>query len=214
MKPTICDPALRTYGRVGGGSGPGSAPGLGDWPACGSAEDKWRSTPWRAPGTAPVLDACGMAGGTPKETHSGAQYFTTPHGRQGDLGSKTLPPLPTGTIWEAGGVSIQQRSVHAVSSDEDPDAAVRLPRSPGRSTPIMAADSTFSSLLGFLRLKEAAAQLVPSMPSHQGAGHRGVLPISPATIHQRLADAALERQGRRDSQHQGAVRDDRHAPAR
>ena len=132
MKPTICDPALRTYGRVGGGTGPGSAPGLGDWPACGSAEDKWRSTPWRAPGTAPVLDACGMAGGTPKETHSGAQYFTTPHGRQGDLGSKTLPPLPTGTIWEAGGVSIQQRSVHAVSSDEDPDAAVRLPRSPGR----------------------------------------------------------------------------------
>ena len=122
MKPTICDPALRTYGRVGGGSGPGSAPGLGDWPACGSAEDKWRSTPWRAPGTAPVLDACGMAGGTPKETHSGAQYFTTPHGRQGDLGSKTLPPLPTGTVWEAGGVSGLSRLgclAWAVSPDAD-----------------------------------------------------------------------------------------------
>ena len=63
-----------------------------------------------------------MAGGTPKETHSGAQYFTTPHGRQGDLGSKTLPPLPTGTVWEAGGVSGLSRLgclAWAVSPDAD-----------------------------------------------------------------------------------------------
>jgi hypothetical protein len=92
MKPTICDPALRTFGREDGGK----------WPECGSADDRWRSTPWRAPGSAPVLDACGMAGGTPKETHSGAQYFTTKHAKQGDLGSKTLPPMPTGLVWEAG----------------------------------------------------------------------------------------------------------------
>ena len=103
MKPTICDPALRTYGRVGGGSGPGSAPGLGDWPACGSAEDKWRSTPWRAPGTAPVLDACGMAGGT-VPAHAGpgdAVYADNIFAKMGDLGSEVLKPAPSGTVCES-----------------------------------------------------------------------------------------------------------------
>ena len=58
-----------------------------------SAEDKWMSTPWRAPGTAPVLDACGMAGGTPARSHSGAQISPTKWFKQGDLGSKKLPEL-------------------------------------------------------------------------------------------------------------------------
>ena len=44
-----------------------------------------------------------MAGGTPKESHSGAQYFKTPYAKQGDLGSKTLKPAPNGLVWEAGG---------------------------------------------------------------------------------------------------------------
>ena len=91
MKPTICDPRLRTFGKTKTG-----------WPECGSEEDRWRSTPWRSPGSAPVLDACGMAGGTPTQTHSGAQYYPTPHAKQGDLGSKTLAPAPTGEVWEAG----------------------------------------------------------------------------------------------------------------
>jgi hypothetical protein len=43
-----------------------------------------------------------MAGGTPKQTHSGAQYYPTPHAKQGDLGSQTLAPAPTDTVWEAG----------------------------------------------------------------------------------------------------------------
>jgi hypothetical protein len=47
MKPTLCDDNLRTFGKQNG-----------KWPACGSTEDRWRSTPWRAPGSAPVLDAC------------------------------------------------------------------------------------------------------------------------------------------------------------
>jgi hypothetical protein len=102
MKPTLCDPRLRTFGKVGG-----------KWPECGSAEDQWRSTPWRAPGSAPVLDACGMAGGTPTETHSGAQYFPTPNGRQGDLGSKTLKPLPTGTVWTAGSMQNVSWAINA-----------------------------------------------------------------------------------------------------
>lgn len=29
----------------------------------GSEEDSYRFNPWRAPGHAPVVDACGMAGG-------------------------------------------------------------------------------------------------------------------------------------------------------
>eukprot|EP01047_Picozoa_sp_COSAG01_P087051 COSAG01_NODE_19862_length_985_cov_1.182844_1_plen_182_part_00 len=102
MKPTLCDPRLRTFGKVGG-----------KWPECGSAEDQWRSTPWRAPGSAPVLDACGMAGGTPTETHSGAQYFPTPNGRQGDLGSKMLKPLPTGTVWTAGSMQNVSWAINA-----------------------------------------------------------------------------------------------------
>ena len=32
---------------------------------CGSAEDHYYYSPWRAPGSAPVFDACGMAGGSP-----------------------------------------------------------------------------------------------------------------------------------------------------
>ena len=33
--------------------------------AAGSAADIYRHNPWRAPGAAPVADACGLAGGTP-----------------------------------------------------------------------------------------------------------------------------------------------------
>ena len=45
----------------------------------GSYEDIWRFNPWRAPGHAPVWDACGMAGGSPKEVFNAGAYNTTVH---------------------------------------------------------------------------------------------------------------------------------------
>ena len=48
--PTINAPEHRTVNRA--------AP-------AGSALDIYRHNPWRAPGSAPVADACGLAGGTP-----------------------------------------------------------------------------------------------------------------------------------------------------
>ena len=48
VKPTICDPNLRTVNRAA---------------ECGTEADYYAYNPWRAPGTAPTFDACGMAGG-------------------------------------------------------------------------------------------------------------------------------------------------------
>ena len=59
-------------------------------------------SPWRFPGSAPVFDSCGMAGGTPKAGGYGAVYQDTVHAKQGDLGSKVLPAMPSGVVWEAG----------------------------------------------------------------------------------------------------------------
>jgi len=84
---TICDPNLRT---VNTGA------------KCGAADDYYYYSPWRAPGSSPVLDPCGMAGGTPNAGGYGAIYKTTPHAKQGDLGSKTLPEAPSGTVWKTG----------------------------------------------------------------------------------------------------------------
>ena len=50
MQPTLNDPRLRTYNR--------------HVPA-GSDADVYKHNPWRAPGSAPVLDPCGMASGGP-----------------------------------------------------------------------------------------------------------------------------------------------------
>jgi hypothetical protein len=88
---TICDPNLRTVNRHA---------------ACGSKADTYYFNPWRAPGFAPVFDACGMAGGGYFQswTAAGVQYKNTTHAKQGDMGSKVLPPRDTGVIWGAGEV--------------------------------------------------------------------------------------------------------------
>jgi len=86
-KATICDPSLRT---VNTGA------------TCGADDDLYYYSPWRAPGSAGVLDPCGMAGGTPVGGSYGAVYTETPHAKQGDLGSETLPEAPSGTVWTAG----------------------------------------------------------------------------------------------------------------
>jgi len=89
-KPTICDRRLRTY----------------NIPAeCDTKVDKYKHNPWRAPGTAPIFDACGKAGGGEREgcVGSGAAFFTdTEYVKGGDLGSQVLPEMPSGTVWYIG----------------------------------------------------------------------------------------------------------------
>jgi len=71
----------------------------------GSYDDIWRFHPWRAPGHAPVWDACGMAGGTRTEVFNAGAYNTTAFAKQGDLGSQVLAPRPSGTVWKRGGTA-------------------------------------------------------------------------------------------------------------
>ena len=61
--------------------------------------DIYRHNPWRAPGHAPVADACGLAGGTPWEADAPEEgrYINTTHAHHGMKGSE-LPELPTGTV--------------------------------------------------------------------------------------------------------------------
>jgi hypothetical protein len=59
---------------------------------------------FRAPGFAPIADACGLAGGTPWTALAPeeGQYVNTTHAHHGMKGTD-LPPLDTGTVWKAGG---------------------------------------------------------------------------------------------------------------
>ena len=88
---TICDPTHRTLNV--------DAP-------CRSPTDFYQYSPWRAPGAAPMIDSCGVAGGVYQwqpAAAAGGDYQPTPNARRGDLGSK-LPRLAkgTGTVWTAG----------------------------------------------------------------------------------------------------------------
>lgn len=70
----------------------------------GAVNDSYRYNPWRAPGTAPIVDPCGQAGGKYPQTPMGGDsvFFTTNLSKMGDMGSKLPPssgPLP---IWMAG----------------------------------------------------------------------------------------------------------------
>ena len=81
----------------------------------GSYADIFKFNPWRAPGKAPVFDACGMAGGNPTEVFNAGAYNTTKFAKQGDLGSEVLAPRPSGTVWKRGGTATarwQQTAAH------------------------------------------------------------------------------------------------------
>ena len=59
----------------------------------------------RAPGSAPVDDPCGRAGGTVWKYAGGgadAVFTNTSMARFGQLGSEVLPYAPSGTVWTAG----------------------------------------------------------------------------------------------------------------
>lgn len=66
--------------------------------------DSYSFNPWMRPGSAPIEDPCGMAGGTsPANSGPGDAVFgSTPLASMGDLGSRTLPYSPSGVEWVAG----------------------------------------------------------------------------------------------------------------
>ena len=88
-KATNCDSELRTVNTA---------------VDCGSKYDFWQFSPWRAPGSVPVIDACGVAGGRlPGQGNgaAGADYVNTTHAKLADKGS-SLKAAPSGTVWLAG----------------------------------------------------------------------------------------------------------------
>eukprot|EP00928_Gymnodinium_smaydae_P057979 TRINITY_DN41202_c0_g1_i1.p1 TRINITY_DN41202_c0_g1~~TRINITY_DN41202_c0_g1_i1.p1 ORF type:complete len:381 (+),score=39.91 TRINITY_DN41202_c0_g1_i1:46-1188(+) len=73
----------------------------------GSPEDIYKHNPWRAPGQAPVADACGLAGGTPwkAEVSEAGVYTKTKYAEHGMKGT-LLKPLEDGVKaaqWTIGG---------------------------------------------------------------------------------------------------------------
>lgn len=89
MKATNNDPKHRTLNRDA---------------EAGSDEDWTKFNPWRAPGYAPVYDACGRASGSYKATPGKGEFTDTKYAKLGDLGSQVLPKYDTGTVWEIGSV--------------------------------------------------------------------------------------------------------------
>ena len=69
------------------------------------AKDSFKFHPWRAPGFAPVVDVCGVAGGGPHPGGGAGVFTKTQWAQQGDAGSRVLPPSPSGTVWTAGTVA-------------------------------------------------------------------------------------------------------------
>lgn len=88
----------------------------------GTTFDIFKFNPWRAPGKAPVFDSCGMAGGRWTEAFNAAAFNTTRFAKMGDLGTKVLPPRPTGTVWKRGG-----HRQDAVADDGRPRRWLHLP---------------------------------------------------------------------------------------
>lgn len=70
----------------------------------GSDEDWTKFNPWRAPGSAPIFDPCGRAGGAPGPTPGHGEFTNTTYAKFGDLGSQVLPKMFSGAVWPAGSV--------------------------------------------------------------------------------------------------------------
>ena len=111
MKATVNDPLHRTINRDA---------------VAFSVEDWTRFNPWRAPGSAPVYDACGRASGGPHVTSGEGVYTTTKYAKVGDVGSK-LPRLPSGAVWKTGSTVETKWSIRA---NHGGGYQYRLPTSP------------------------------------------------------------------------------------
>jgi len=71
---------------------------------CGASDDIYFYSPWRAPGSAPVIDSCGSAGGRfPGQGigGAGAQFENSSVARAGDIGS-SLPAMASQASWRLG----------------------------------------------------------------------------------------------------------------
>ena len=71
-----------------------------------------RFNPWRAPGSAPVFDACGRAAGAGHKTAGEGYYIETDFAKMGDKGSE-LPKQPSGAVWKVGSVVESWWSIRA-----------------------------------------------------------------------------------------------------
>jgi hypothetical protein len=74
---TLNDPNLRSVNRNA---------------TAGSENDIYKHNPWRAPGSAPVIDSCGLAGGTPwsQNVSEWGWFVPTKYAKHGDFGSRVL----------------------------------------------------------------------------------------------------------------------------
>ena len=88
MEPTVTSPGLRTMAPLNG-TGP---------------DDAYRYNPWRAPGFAPVVDPCGMAGGRHRSDPGGgdADFEAVPWATMGNLASEVLARGAPVEHWHAG----------------------------------------------------------------------------------------------------------------
>eukprot|EP00729_Bicosta_minor_P000234 gene234-15956_t len=88
MVATINDPKYRSVNRNA---------------TAGSPEDIYKHNPWRAPGSAPTANACGLAGGTPwgAEVGEAGDYTNTTFAHHGMKGTD-LKPLYTEVQWVIG----------------------------------------------------------------------------------------------------------------
>ena len=71
----------------------------------GADDDSYRFNPWRAPGSAPVVDPCGQAGGRYTQTPVGgdSEFTNTKIAKMGDFGSQLPQTDPAlSTTWRAG----------------------------------------------------------------------------------------------------------------
>jgi hypothetical protein len=72
------------------------------WVAEGSPEDMYSHHPWRAPGSAPVVDSCGLAGGDPNPGVGAAVFAATEFATQGSVGTAALKKGPPAASWSRG----------------------------------------------------------------------------------------------------------------
>jgi hypothetical protein len=151
---------------------------------CGAPDDYYFYSPWRYPGSAPMIDSCGSAGGRlPGQPTgaAGAQYKNTSLAGTGDAGSG-LPQMPPQATWKAGSsyevgwtvaanhgggyegaLSPRGHSVHCSPHCSHPPTALTPPLlSPGAL-----------ALLSLLQLR------LPHGPCRR-APRRGILPPPPA----------------------------------
>ena len=112
-KATICDPKLRT---------------LNVYAECGSKEDFYYFSPWRAPGTAPVIDSCGSAGGRlpgQKPGGAGANYQNNAIAHLGMPGTQ-LPKMEPQATWKVSAAAPFPSSSEASKKNEQAGSEVEV----------------------------------------------------------------------------------------